>query len=701
MGFAGVLVGMPDRDLVFVSYCQKDSKWLEEVQTTLRPLIREGELTLWDDTRIEGAQDWSDEITSALGRARLAILLVTRRFLASDFIHQIELPRFLEAARKEGTRVLPIFVSPTDAGDEITRFSAVRPNRPDNTLIDMVEAEQERFWAAFKRRVEVLLGEPLEPAEKTSEAGRAESIYDLLISHPESKGPLVADLEEACRAAGLNVVCEPWLSDPDDIWLEDLGDLFASNACRALAIVVDRSGYGPWGEGTPRELAERVRDRRDPLIALVPSGEDLPRGTSGLRISRFSKVDFAADRVERAAGDLARMILRERSEPSKTESTTADLGHVVRKLATKLVDGSVPFVLGCCWPDAENQRDQGSAPVASSPAAITAQLLRDGRLLGADDALPDLLPPLDVAGSYYAIRMKDEEPLGQALESIAKKVPQIPYCHLLLAEILKLSGKRSAVLAREHPQVVLTTCTDLRLERALLQKRLVFTRIIQYRKSHRLLGAPLQLLVQKVSPPHGTGTRFELEGDDGAPRIFDVGAPDHQVEPFARALDRYLEQSATETRHTVEKAPLLRDLEGLIVYKFHGSVDRHESCLISTDQYYRLFADVPRYIPEILTSTVINRPLVLLGASILHPDLRMTLKSLFRDQQKFAGSYVVRERPPAKSPDPHRALEAQVWEELKHESAGLGFQQVEASEVAFLEKLLKQLEAAPGELRVS
>jgi hypothetical protein len=68
----------------------------------LKPLERVGKLDIWDDQRIIPGMKWKDEIDAALRQCKIAILLISSEFLASDFILDEELPKMLQAAESGG-----------------------------------------------------------------------------------------------------------------------------------------------------------------------------------------------------------------------------------------------------------------------------------------------------------------------------------------------------------------------------------------------------------------------------------------------------------------------------------------------------------------------------------------------------------------------------------------------------------------------
>ncbi len=78
--------------LVFVSYARADMEWQRRFAVMLEPEVRNRGRRLWSDALILTGRQWRPEITHAIERADVALLLVSPGFVASRFINEEELP---------------------------------------------------------------------------------------------------------------------------------------------------------------------------------------------------------------------------------------------------------------------------------------------------------------------------------------------------------------------------------------------------------------------------------------------------------------------------------------------------------------------------------------------------------------------------------------------------------------------------------
>jgi hypothetical protein len=100
------------RTKIFVSYAHRNTNWLERLRVHLKPLELNHNIEIWDDRKIRAGSKWRKEIESAIQPARVAIVLISADFLASDFILKNELPPLLAKANDGGAIILPIILSP-------------------------------------------------------------------------------------------------------------------------------------------------------------------------------------------------------------------------------------------------------------------------------------------------------------------------------------------------------------------------------------------------------------------------------------------------------------------------------------------------------------------------------------------------------------------------------------------------------------
>lgn len=94
------------RDQVFISYSHRETEWLDNLMVSLKPRMRRGAVSVWTDKNIAPGDRWRDQINTALAKARVAVLLVSRHFFASDFIAEKELPVILAAAKRRDLTLL-------------------------------------------------------------------------------------------------------------------------------------------------------------------------------------------------------------------------------------------------------------------------------------------------------------------------------------------------------------------------------------------------------------------------------------------------------------------------------------------------------------------------------------------------------------------------------------------------------------------
>lgn len=144
------------RDQVFISYSHKDKRWLDDLLTHLKPYLRDGSITYWSDRQIQPGSEWLSEIRSALIRTKVAVLLVTKDFLASDFIHEEELGPLLLEAKRGGVRILwiPVRASSYHKSPIKDYQAVIEPSDP----LAQMRARRDAAWVQICKEIERAAG---------------------------------------------------------------------------------------------------------------------------------------------------------------------------------------------------------------------------------------------------------------------------------------------------------------------------------------------------------------------------------------------------------------------------------------------------------------------------------------------------------------------------------------------------------------
>lgn len=137
------------RSPVFISYAHEDENYLSKILTHLEPLRMQDQVCAWSDSDLQPGSDWGRNINISIANARVFLLLVSKHYLASEFIRKSELPSLLNDHLSVGP-IIPILLSPClydlasfkypnpESGPKVFDLASIQffndPNKPLSTL---------------------------------------------------------------------------------------------------------------------------------------------------------------------------------------------------------------------------------------------------------------------------------------------------------------------------------------------------------------------------------------------------------------------------------------------------------------------------------------------------------------------------------------------------------------------------------------
>ncbi|HKN84832.1 MAG TPA: toll/interleukin-1 receptor domain-containing protein [Pyrinomonadaceae bacterium] len=286
---------MIKRTTVFVSYSHKDLVWLERFKEHVAVLRRRGLVDIWEDTRIGTGSDWRSEIDIALSLAKVAVLLVSPAFLASDYIWSEEMPRMV-AHSFQGMKILPLIIRPCAwrEAEELTNLQA-RPSE-GRPLSSGTDSEIDTALAAFAHELAAIIGQSsITPGsdhttERQSEspaaiAGTWSGFYNrtrpVLLSVVEVTKETFAGTMTYPAEGAITKVCgnlhKLWSPD-DDVWAQLAG---SSSPEGRIAVTFREMGYEQKGSSSISFEGEyRVFLVRNMMTGAWFSGKRLVGGIS-------------------------------------------------------------------------------------------------------------------------------------------------------------------------------------------------------------------------------------------------------------------------------------------------------------------------------------------------------------------------------------------------------------------------------------
>jgi TIR domain len=168
------------RSGVFVSYSREDREWVDRLQTHLAPYLRGETFYVWDDAKIPAGTNWKTEIDTALAQARVAVLLVSPEFLASEYVSKVELPAILGRA---GADLAVLWIPIRPSAYEVTPLKHYQAaHDPSQPLAGLPRPKQDEALVAISRKI-------------AAAESMAEAIPSKLKNASQLLGPLTLDVQ--------------------------------------------------------------------------------------------------------------------------------------------------------------------------------------------------------------------------------------------------------------------------------------------------------------------------------------------------------------------------------------------------------------------------------------------------------------------------------------------------------------------------
>jgi hypothetical protein len=525
--------------------------------------------------------------------------------------------------------------------------------------------------------------------------------YHLFVSYSHRDAAEVLEIVRKLQRHSLKV----WIDADGDLLGKRLNEELEERMRESLSVGVFIGGTGMGNYhrdelNAALTLSHRGIDVFPVFLPSSPTDLDAPSflaGRGGVDLRREPEVE-----LERLARKLVQRWERAMPPPPPDPPDEEDddeqddgrfaLENAVDEIVAGFHERPPTFFLGSRFP-----RGEGLPPTA---CRVAHDLLTELGIVDGDKEHEDILPSLETASRYYAAA-RSAQRLELNLRQAHGKTTRPPDHYALLVRVLKrvLDEMQSRVgapmTADDVPlQLVVTTNTDLWLERELVASRVPYTRVVMNRSGTRLQVNAVEGYmatddaVTLVTGAAQTRVHFESGGTALRRDELDRAIARHGVRYFGRSAEPLIDLPA-----------FLGDADRetpLVIYKHHGSQDCLDSCAVSTDHYFEL-ASATAAVPSTVTSRISNMPSLLLGYSPLDADFRQLyhtlLHRLFDEGPRGLYRILLQCAPRPGTDDTCRCrAESRIWKGVKRQTQlEMKIDVLEVGAEPFLSGLLERL----------
>jgi GTPase SAR1 family protein len=143
-----------DKANVFISYSNKDTRYVEEFMRRLNILRRSGVIEeIYSDQKLLVGEEWDKKLWDFLERSNIVVFLLTPEALTSDYIAR-EIKHALEKYEKEEALVFPVMVQQIDP--TATPLSKFKISMPGNKPVAAWE-NREEAWQLVAEDLKILI----------------------------------------------------------------------------------------------------------------------------------------------------------------------------------------------------------------------------------------------------------------------------------------------------------------------------------------------------------------------------------------------------------------------------------------------------------------------------------------------------------------------------------------------------------------